>query len=114
MIKTALNKEEVQKASQENDYINTEKDRLVAAFNTSKTRLKEKLARVKTQVKAVTELADAIDRLEACVNNHRAIIMSDLPVGPVLEIEHEKLKEAGVSISHNYSDTCAYKSVINY
>ena len=101
MIDTALNKEEVQKASQENPDINEEKDRLLAEFAASKARLKEKLARVKAQVKAVTELEDAINRLEACINDHRAIVMSDLPVGPILETEHEKLKEAGVSTSLN-------------
>ena len=101
MIDTALNKEEVQKASQENPDINEEKDRLLAEFAASKARLKEKLARVKAQVKAVTELEDAINRLEACINDHRAIVMSDLPVGPILEGEHEKLKETGVSISVN-------------
>lgn len=101
MIDDALNKEEIQKASQENPDINEEKDRLLAEFAASKARLKEKLARVKAQVKAVTQLEDAICRLEACVNEHRAIVMSDLPVGAILETEHEKLKDAGVSKSVN-------------
>ena len=99
VIDTALNKEEVQKASQENPDINEEKDRLLAEFAASKARLKEKLARVKAQVKAVTQLEDAINRLEACVDDHQSIITSDLPVGPILEIDHEKLKEDGVSTS---------------
>ena len=97
IIGSALNKEEVQKASQENPDINEEKERLLAKFAASKARLKEKLARVKVQVKAVTQLEDAINTLEACIDNHRAIVMSDLPVGAILETEHEKLKEAGVS-----------------
>lgn len=97
MIDTSLNNKEVQKASQENPDINKEKDRLLAEFAASKARLKEKLARVKAQVKAITQLEDAMNTLEACIDNHRAIVMSDLPVGPILETEHEQLKEAGVS-----------------
>ena len=97
VIGSALNKDEVQKASQENPDISEEKDRLLAEFSASKARLQEKLARVKAQVKAVTQLEDAINRLEACIDDHRAIMMSDLPVGAILETEHEKLKEAGVS-----------------
>ena len=99
VIDGALNKEEVQKASQENPDISKEKNRLLAEFAASKARLKEKLARVKAQVKAVTQLEDAINRLEGCIDNHRAIVMSDLPVGAILEIEHQKLKETGVSTS---------------
>ena len=101
VIDSALDSEEVQKASQENPDINEEKDRLLAEFAASKARLKEKLARVKAQVQAITQLEDAINRLEACVNDHRAIVMSHLPVGPILETEHEKLKEAGVSALMN-------------
>ena len=97
-IDDASNSEEVQKASQDNPDINSEKTRLLTEFAASKQRLKEKLAKVKAQVKAVTQLEDALDRLEACVNEHRAIVLSNLPVGPILEAEHENLKEAGVRI----------------
>lgn len=97
MINTALDSEEVQQASQENPDINEEKDRLLAEFAASKVRLKEKLARVKAQVKAISQLENAVDRLEACVNDHRLIVISDLPVGPILEAKQDELKEAGVS-----------------
>ena len=97
VINTALDSEEVQQASQENPDINKEKDRLLAEFVASKTRLKEKLARVKAQVKAISQLENAINRLESCVNDHRLIVSADLPVGPILETKQDELKEAGVS-----------------
>lgn len=98
MIDGALDDEEVQKAAFENPDINEEKDRLLIEFANSKRRLQEKLASVEAQVKVVTQLEDAVCRLEACVNEHKAIVMSDLPVGTILETEHERLKAAGVSI----------------
>jgi len=106
VINTSLDNEEVQQASQENPDINEERDRLLAEFAASKVRLKEKLARVKAQVKPISQLESAINRLETCVNGHRLIVMSDLPVGPILETKQDELKEAGVSTYVYISSEC--------
>ena len=94
MINTSLDNEEVQQASQENPDINEERDRLLAEFA------------AKAQVKPISQLESAINRLETCVNGHRLIVMSDLPVGPILETKQDELKEAGVSTYVYISSEC--------
>ena len=75
---------------------------------------KEKLARDKAQEKAViTQLEDAINRLKTCIDHHIAVVMSDLPVGAILEIKHEKLKEAGVSISVSMNFFIEHSSIVH-
>ncbi|XP_065895085.1 uncharacterized protein [Dysidea avara] len=95
-IDTSMDDAGLQQASQENPDINKEKDRLLGGFANSKARLAEKLAKVKAQVKAVSQLEAAINNLEECIHHHRAIVLGDLPVGPILEVKQEKMKKAGV------------------
>ena len=96
-INTSMDDTELQQASQDNPDINEEKDRLLGGFTDSKARLAEKLAKVKAQVKAVSQLEAAINKLEECILHHRAIVLADLPAGPIIEVKHEKMKETGVS-----------------
>jgi len=96
-INTSMDNTELQKASQDNPDINEEKDRLLDGFTDSKARLAEKLAKIRAQVKAVSWLEAAINKLEECIHHHRAIVLADLPVGPILEVKQEKMKKTGVS-----------------
>lgn len=99
---TPLNNEKVQQSSQEN-FDST--DQLLPEPPASNIAcLEEKLAKATAQVTAVLQLENAISSLEACADGHRAIVMSVLPVGPILETKHEKLKKAGVSLfsKHTY------------
>ena len=92
VIESALNKQQVSQKSLDR----TEEEVIKLA---ARAQQKEKLARDKAQEKAVImQLEDAINKLKTCIDDHRAVVMSDLPVGAILEIKHEKLKEAGVSI----------------
>jgi len=88
---------ELQQASRDNPDIDEEKNRLVNGFVNCKARLAEKIAKIKAQVQAVSELEAAINSLEECIHQQRAIVLSELPVGPILEVKQGKMKKTGVS-----------------